>query len=1245
MSKTKKKIKIVSSSTSTPILDRKIKKQVTKKAIVQLINKIKKEVANPPLKKVMRSEEPKSKTKKKIKIISSSSTSNSPLQNVEPKSKTKKKIKIISSTTPSEKKSTEPFVKVTTLALSSAEPLAPPFPKVDMDNDLKKSPQNTIMPQRYNEQFIDIMDKLATIQTKHGEPFRARAYQKAQETIMTYSKDITKPEDLKGLPNIGPTIMEKLNEYVETGTLRIIEREKTNPVNILADIYGVGPKKAKELVDKGITSIEQLRQNQDLLNDVQKVGLKYYEDVLKRIPRAEIDEYKQLLDPLLEKVEQNLEKSTTKSSENLAPKSLESLAPPFLKVDKVDKVDMEIVGSYRRGAKDSGDIDIIITAPNEKPFIQMIDELIKQKIIVSVLSRGSSKCLVMSKIPSSNYVRRVDFLYTTPEEFPFAILYFTGSKMFNTMMRQHALNMGLTMNEHGLYKMSKDRKKGEKVPHIFKTEKDIFDYLNLQYVPPENRIDGRQIHPPPPLKKVEPNPINTSKVSGDFVEPNPDHFAPLFLKVDVEPNQEPTLQIITELEEPIQLAPKAPKAPKITKAKTLKAKKKIALSSAVSLAKVDEDLAPPFLKVDEDLAPPFLKVGKMGKADLDALTEEELISILNHANTMYRNFQPVMTDNEYDILEDYIKEKYPDNQAFKQIGAPVTKNKVTLPYFMGSMDKIKPDTNALQIWKAKYKGPYVLSCKLDGVSGLYTTEEKTPHLYTRGDGKVGQDISYLIPYLRLPKNKGLVIRGEFIISKLAFNTKYKTTFANARNMVSGIVNQKSVNPEIIKDVDFVAYEVIKPLLKPSEQFAQLQQLDINIPLFKIPPFSKVDNDSDLAPPFPKVDNQLLSETLINWRQTSPYEIDGVIVTNDQIYPVRKEGNPEHSFAFKMVLSDQIAEAKVVDVIWTPSKDGYLKPRIQIEPLNLGGVRIEYATGFNGQFIHDNKIGIGAVIELIRSGDVIPHIRKVVVPATEAKMPNIPYKWNDTHVDIIIEDLDSDEVVKEKILTGFFRGIEVEGLSSGNIRRMIQAGYDSVPKILQMTTNDLLKVEGFKEKTAQKLHNNIQTQIQKSDLVTIMAASNIFGRGFSDKKLELIMSEYPDVLLSNESQNIKTQKVSNIKGMAEKTAEAFISKIPAFLAFVQEAHLEYKLNQIQSQQKQSIDQSHPLYNKTIVFTGFREKKLEEQLKAHGAKLGSSVSKNTFILLTKDPLDETGKVLEAKKLNIPIMTPEEFIQIHL
>jgi DNA polymerase beta len=133
------------------------------------------------------------------------------------------------------------------------------------------------------------------------------------------------------------------------------------------------------LVDNGITSISQLRENQNQLNDIQKVGLKYYEDILKRIPRSEIEQYKSIFENDFKEVT-----NTTNINTNNTNASF------------------EIVGSYRRGAESSGDIDVIITSENSKVFIQFIDILIKQKIIIEVLSRGPTKCLVITKIPSSD---------------------------------------------------------------------------------------------------------------------------------------------------------------------------------------------------------------------------------------------------------------------------------------------------------------------------------------------------------------------------------------------------------------------------------------------------------------------------------------------------------------------------------------------------------------------------------------------------------------------------------------------------------------------------------------------------------------------------------------------------------------------------------------------------------------------------------------------------------------------------
>jgi len=319
---------------------------------------------------------------------------------------------------------------------------------------------------RYNEKFIGVLEDLAEIMLKQGEPFRARAYQKAQETIMSFKGDILSPADLKGKPGIGTTIMEKLNEIVETGTLKVLEKEKENPVNLLAEIYGIGPKKAKELVEAGITTIQDLRLEQDeYLNETQKIGLQFYEDILKRIPRQEVEEYE---------------------------KVFEQAFNPIKRKTNDKEARFEIVGSYRRGQESSGDIDVILTCKNKKTFVQFIDTLIEYKIITHVLSRGPTKCLVIAKLPHAKVYRRVDFLYSSVEEYPFAVLYFTGSKVFNTVMRHQALNLGLTMNEHGLYKIE-GKKKGEKVEHTFCSEKDIFDYLHMEYKTPQERIDGRAV--------------------------------------------------------------------------------------------------------------------------------------------------------------------------------------------------------------------------------------------------------------------------------------------------------------------------------------------------------------------------------------------------------------------------------------------------------------------------------------------------------------------------------------------------------------------------------------------------------------------------------------------------------------------------------------------------------------------------------------------------------------------------------
>jgi len=1032
----------------------------------------------------------------------------------------------------------------------------------------------------YNEDFINVLSELASIMQRQGEPFRARAYQKAQETIMKFDGVITSFKQLEKLPGIGKTILAKLEEYETTGKIVALEKYRNDPINILTNIYGVGPKKAQQLLKEGFDSIDKIKslskeEINKLFNANQIKGLEYYDDINQKIPRSEIIEF----DKVFEKAVSTC-------------------------CDVNSKTRYEIVGSYRRGKQISGDIDMIITneANDASVFDKLLELLKEQNVLEYTFSKGKTKSLTMCRLTPTNPVsRRVDFLYTSPEEYPFAVLYFTGSKIFNTVMRQRALKMGYTLNEHGFSHM-RSGIKGAKVDNVFNSEKDIFDFLNMQYKEPNQRIDGRAVQDKIP-EQQQPNQPN---------QPNQTVEAPI---TDATITGEPAQPV--EAAQPVQ--------PEKPKSKTVK-------------IKVRKTLKKPNLKAN------YTDIVKKFKADgisyLEGLTEKELIDLIIYANDAYYNKTPIFSsDEEYDIVKEFAERKYPNNPQLKAVGAPIEKNKVKLPYNMPSMNKIKPDTNALIKWKNKYNGPYVLSAKLDGVSGMYVLKagEKKAKLYTRGDGTYGQDVSHLIPYLPLPtsyeQHEELTIRGEFIISKEVFENKYKGQYSNARNLVSGIINSKTIEPEKVKNMDFVIYEVIKPNLLPSKQFDLLKQFE-NIGL-KIVWNELINNSEALT-------NDVLSDRLTFMRDNYSYEIDGIICADDNIHN-RTKDNPEHAFAFKMVLGDQVAEVKVVDVLWSPSKDGYLKPRVQVEPVVLGGAKIEYATGFNAKFIQDNKIGVGAIIKLVRSGDVIPHIMSVIKPAEQAMMPIAEWKWNPTHVDAVLENKSQDETVNIKTITLFFKHLETAGMGPGNVAKIVKSGFSTLPSIIHASESELQAILG--KKNGQTVASNIKQSIDSASLPQLMAATNIFGRGFGEKRFITILSDIPDALMQKYSNEQLVDKIGRLKGMSNKSAKEFVDNLPLFILFLNEAKLTDKLHiKIEGKAEKGVE-NHPLFGKRIVMTGFRDKELTALIESKGGEMGGSVSKNTFVVLVKDKDEDTGKADQARKLNIPLMTPDEFREKYL
>ena len=309
------------------------------------------------------------------------------------------------------------------------------------------------------ERIIEIFSAIANHERNNGQGFKASAYLKSINGIKKFSDDseIT-VENLREIKGLGDKLIGKIQEIMEKNTCSAYEKIKDikDPRTVFMGIHGVGPVKAKKLVQEGFKTIEDLRECGNLkehFNDVQIKSLPYYEDLQMRIPRAEIQNHEKYLKQVIK---------------------IYDIPPGSIKFC--------ITGSYRRGKVDSGDIDILFTCKDKSKFVKFVDALYESNYLVEELARGSTKYNGICKY-GNNPCRRIDIMYTKPEEYPFAVLYFTGSKEFNVKMRADLLEKGMTLNEHSL--KNTDTKKP--VNHKFVTEEDIFGYIGMGYVHPCDR--------------------------------------------------------------------------------------------------------------------------------------------------------------------------------------------------------------------------------------------------------------------------------------------------------------------------------------------------------------------------------------------------------------------------------------------------------------------------------------------------------------------------------------------------------------------------------------------------------------------------------------------------------------------------------------------------------------------------------------------------------------------------------------
>jgi NAD-dependent DNA ligase len=519
-------------------------------------------------------------------------------------------------------------------------------------------------------------------------------------------------------------------------------------------------------------------------------------------------------------------------------------------------------------------------------------------------------------------------------------------------------------------------------------------------------------------------------------------------------------------------------------------------------------------------------------------------------------------------------------------------------------------------------------------------------MFTRGTATEGMDITSLIKYLNLPdmekvlvyckKNKingeinTIAFRGELIIKESIFQEqleKGEHKLKNVRNSVAGLVNSKKLNPNIARVTELVLYEVVDPCFPIDKQIDIIKNIGFNCVTNKT--FNK------------KISFEVLSSYLKDRRNKSDYLIDGIIVTSSSNNERNTDGNPEYAFAFKDIMEDQKGTTKVISVEWNVSKDGYIKPTVLLEPITIGGVEIQRTTGFNAKFINDNKIGPGAVIELIRSGDVIPYIQKVTKP-TKAEMPPQSmgkWHWNETNVDIIVDDLELNDVLVKNIHY-FFSSLDTKGLGEKNVEKMVTAGLDSIKKILQADYQTFLMVEGIAEKSAKNLVQSIKNAMTNIPLSRLMAASNKLGHGMGEERMKQVLFIYPNIMTDYKKwkKNEFIDMIKEINGWEEKTATQFVSNFNEYIKFY-ETIKEY----ITIEMKKKIVKGE-FTGKIVVLSGFRDKDIQTKIEEQGGKISSSVSKNTNYLIIKEDVDEmTEKMKRATELGVKILTKDKLLKM--
>ena len=520
-------------------------------------------------------------------------------------------------------------------------------------------------------------------------------------------------------------------------------------------------------------------------------------------------------------------------------------------------------------------------------------------------------------------------------------------------------------------------------------------------------------------------------------------------------------------------------------------------------------------------------------------TPDQLDDLENHLEqwlTAYEIGNPEIEDNQYDHYKRLLQKLRPDSKFLSKIGNKPKRNVETLPYILGSLTNYFE--NDIQTWLDKHDNGsgFVLSHKLDGVAiEVEYTDGKLTGAWLRGNHIEGENITHKA--LKFIQNeidhqghKKLYFKGEALLNCEPDTIGYKTK----RNSVAGILNRDDFDklkylyfivhtfvPDVFKSDGYVAYETLR-LHFARQAFGILNNNVIN--------FSHVDSKE-----------MVISAATEMIQEETQYDKDGIViaVNNSEVENIKL---PEKKIAFKF--NKMSAEAEVETVEWETSRTGRIIPVVKFKPIELGGATIQRATGFHAKFIYDNQIGPGAIVKIVRSGDVIPYIDDVIkksdVVGELIICPSCgyhPLSTDDTQTHIYCTNPNCPTQVQKKIAY-FFEKLGLENFSEKMISTL---GCINVMDIYNLKKEDIIKIEGWAETSADDFIKRIE-QTKKAKPERILAALGVDNLGTTTAKLVLENFSISDILNTLDNPDALRQmvfKLIQVKGLGSKKVASIV----------------------------------------------------------------------------------------------------------